>query len=92
MNVIVGVRKDGPSWQLALEDGWVPGKTLFDVTDALERGNIYMYLLSDAGQKDFWPTFKPYLQPGKTLYFSHGFSLVYHDLTGVVPPSVSTFI
>merc|ERR1712093_429350 len=29
LNVIVGVRKDGESWKQALEDGWVPGKTLF---------------------------------------------------------------
>jgi ketol-acid reductoisomerase len=47
-----------------------------------------MNLLSDAGQKDFWPTLKSYLKPGKTLYFSHGFSVVYSDVTGVIPPKV----
>ena len=27
-----------------------------------------------------------YLKPGNALYFSHGFSIVYKDQTGVVPP------
>jgi ketol-acid reductoisomerase len=45
-----------------------------------------MNLLSDAGQKEAWPTIKPYLVKGKTLYFSHGFGIVYHDQTGIVPP------
>jgi ketol-acid reductoisomerase len=43
-------------------------------------------LLSDAGQKEFWPKLKPHLTEGKTLFFSHGFSITYRDLTGVVPP------
>ena len=30
---------------------------------------------------------KPHLTAGKTLFFSHGFSVVYHEQTGVVPPA-----
>lgn len=45
-----------------------------------------MYLLSDAGQKAFWPKLKPHLTKGKTLYFSHGFAVIYSNQTGVVPP------
>jgi len=45
-----------------------------------------MYLLSDAAQKLEWNKLKPYLTKGKTLYFSHGFSVVFKDQTGVVPP------
>ena len=29
---------------------------------------------------------KPYLTKGKTLYFSHGFGVVFNDQTGIVPP------
>jgi ketol-acid reductoisomerase len=43
-------------------------------------------LLSDAGQKEQWPVIRPHLTRGKALYFSHGFSIVYKDQTGVVPP------
>ncbi|KAI8804860.1 ketol-acid reductoisomerase [Cladochytrium replicatum] len=86
LKVIVGLRKDGHSWKQAVADGWVPGKTLFSMEEAAEKGTIIMNLLSDAGQKDTWATLKNYLTKGKTLYFSHGFSVVFHEQTTVVPP------
>ncbi|MGE3278411.1 MAG: ketol-acid reductoisomerase [Candidatus Altimarinota bacterium] len=87
IKVIVGQREGTKSWEKAIADGWVPGETLFGLEEAAERGTILQYLLSDAGQKDFWPTLKSHLTPGKALYFSHGFSITYKDLTGVVPPT-----
>lgn len=54
LNIIVGLREGGGSWKAALEDGWVPGKNLFNVDEASKRGSIIMYLLSDAGQKAEW--------------------------------------
>jgi ketol-acid reductoisomerase len=87
VRVIVGQREKTRSWDLAVQDGWVPGQTLFPLEEAARRGTVIQYLLSDAGQKDFWPTLKPYLTAGKALYFSHGFSIVYREQTGVVPPA-----
>eukprot|EP00124_Ichthyophonus_hoferi_P003123 Ihof_evm2s253 gene=Ihof_evmTU2s253 len=87
LHVIVGVRQHGPSWKLAEKDGWIPGKTLFPIEDAANQGSVIMYLLSDAGQKASWPALKPYVVKGKTLYFSHGFSVVFNKDTGVIPPS-----
>lgn len=88
LNVIVGLRKGGAgsSWEKAVSDGWVPGKTLFTVEEAADKGTVLMYLLSDAGQKQEWSKVKPYVTKGKTLYFAHGFSIVYKEQTGVVPP------
>jgi ketol-acid reductoisomerase len=86
VNVLVGQRENTATWQRAVEDGWVPGRTLFPMEEAARRGTIVQYLLSDAGQKEQWPRLKPLLTPGKALYFSHGFSIVYSDQTGVVPP------
>ncbi|KAJ3041397.1 Bifunctional acetohydroxyacid reductoisomerase [Rhizophlyctis rosea] len=86
LNVVVGVRKGGHSWKKAQQDGWVPGETLFDIEEAAQKGTVIMYLLSDAAQKELWSTVKPYVTKGKTLYFSHGFSVIFHDQTGVVPP------
>jgi ketol-acid reductoisomerase len=85
LNVIIGLREKGRGWDLAQQDGWVPGKTLFSLDEAAQRGTLVQYLLSDAGQKEQWPRLKPYLTAGKALYFSHGFSIVYSDQTGVVP-------
>ena len=86
LNVIIGVRK-GSSWEAAVEDGWVPGENLFEVDEAISRGTIIMDLLSDAAQSETWSHIKPQLTEGKTLYFSHGFSPVFKDLTHVEPPS-----
>jgi ketol-acid reductoisomerase len=86
VQVIVGQREKTRSWDLAVGDGWVPGQSLFPMEEAARRGTIIQYLLSDAGQKEQWSALKPLLTPGKALYFSHGFSIVYRDQTGVVPP------
>src|SRR5438309_7299110 len=86
VKVIIGMRQGGRGWDLAQQDGWVPGQTLFPLEEAARRGTVIQYLLSDAGQKEFWPQLKPHLTAGKALYFSHGFSIVYSDQTGVVPP------
>ncbi len=86
IRVIVGQRKGSSNWDKAIKDGWVPGKTLFELEEAADRGTIICYLLSDAGQKDFWPKLKPFLTVGKTLCFSHGFSVTYKKLTGVILP------
>ncbi|KKY31999.1 putative ketol-acid reductoisomerase [Diaporthe ampelina] len=68
LNVIIGVRKNGKSWKDAIQDGWVPGKNLFEVDEAISKGTI-------------------------TLYFSHGFSPVFKDLTKVdVPKDVDVIL
>ncbi|MEI8173403.1 MAG: ketol-acid reductoisomerase [Deltaproteobacteria bacterium] len=75
------------NWQKAIDEGFVPGETLFTPTEATKRGTIIQYLMSDAAQKTMWPDIKPHLTKGKALYFSHGFSVVYKDQTGVIPPA-----
>lgn len=81
LDVIIGLRK-GRSWEIAKEDGWVEGESLFEIKEAADKGNVIMYMLSDAGQSMMWSQISPYVTSGKTLYFSHGFSVVYKELTG----------
>jgi ketol-acid reductoisomerase len=88
INVIIGQRKGGKGWKDAIADGWVEGKNLFpNIEDAIDKATIVQYLLSDAGQKEQWPLVKKHLRKGQALYFSHGFSIVFKDQTGVVPPA-----
>ncbi len=84
-NVIVGQRQ-GKTYDKAVADGWVPGKTLFSIEEAAQKGTIICMLLSDAGQIAAWPKIQQYLTKGKTLYYSHGFAINWQDRTGVVPP------
>lgn len=85
-DVIIGQRPNSPSWDKAIADGWVPNKTLFDIDAACEQATFICNLLSDAAQIQLWPTVKKHLTAGKTLYFSHGFGVTYHEKTGIVPP------
>src|SRR5204863_3217388 len=73
-------------WDRAIKDGWVPGKTLFEIDEAVRRGTIIQMLVSDAAQRTIWPTVKANLKPGDALCFSHGFSIAYGKQTGVIPP------
>jgi len=84
-NIIIGQRP-GRTYDKAVSDGWVPGKTLFGIEEACQKGDIIMCLLSDAAVLSVWPTVKKYLTAGKTLYFSHGFAITWNDRTGCVPP------
>ena len=85
--VIIGQSKSFQrDWDRARKDGWVPGKTLFDIEEAVRRGTIIQMLVSDAAQKQIWPAVKRNLKKGDALYFSHGFSIVYRTQTGIVPP------
>jgi ketol-acid reductoisomerase len=86
INVIIGQKENLPEWEKAIKDGWVPGKTLFSLEEAAKRGTIVQFLVSDAAQKMIWPSIKPFMTEGKAMYFSHGFSIVYADQTGVIAP------
>ncbi len=88
INVIVGQRKGkgkNSSWGRALADGWGPGKTLFSIEEAAEKGDIIMLLVSDGSVKEVWKKIEKFVTPGKALYLSHGFAYVYNKLTGVKP-------
>jgi ketol-acid reductoisomerase len=87
INVVVGQAPEfSKDWDRAVNDGWVPGKTLFPIEEAAKKGTVIQYLVSDAAQRVIWPKLKPCLKEGDALYFSHGFSITYRDQTGVVPP------
>jgi len=89
IKVIIGQEKTSfnkPYYDQAVQDGWIPGENLFSMEEAARRGTIKMFLLTDAGQREMWPTIKATLKEGDALYFSHGFSIVYGNITGVVPP------
>ena len=87
-NVIVGQRKStkaNSSWLRAKKDGWVEGETLFGIEEAADKGDIIMMLVSDGSVPQVWKQIEQYVTPGKYLYFSHGFGLVYNKLTGIKP-------
>src|SRR5512137_2286347 len=51
-------------WDRAKKDGWKPGKTLFEIDEAVRRATIIQILVSDAAQRQVWPLVKKNLKPG----------------------------
>ncbi len=62
IDVIVGQAKAFKrDWDRAVKDGWKPGKTLFEIDEAVRRGSIIQMLISDAAQSAIWPMVKKQL-------------------------------
>lgn len=81
MNVCVGLKSGSSSWAKAEEAG-LKVKT---VEEAAEWGDVIMILLPDQVQKKVYEeSIAPYLKPGNTLAFGHGFNIHYCQ---IVPPA-----
>lgn len=80
LNVIIGLRPKGKSWEKAKKDGF----DVFAIDDAIKRSDIIHILIPDTAQPSVYKELiAPYLKPGKALGFSHGFNI--HFKT-IVPP------
>jgi len=74
LNVRVGVREGGPSWKQAQEDGL----TVATVADAAAWAKVVHILIPDEVQAGVYEQdIAPHITAGKTLSFSHGFSVLY---------------
>jgi ketol-acid reductoisomerase len=79
-DVIVGQRKGGPNYDLAVEHGFKP----VSAAEAAEAGDLINILLPDEVQADVYARdIRPHLRPGNLLLCSHGFNIHFGQ---VVPP------
>ena len=82
LDVMVGLYDGSKSWSKAQNDGLNVGI----VKDVAEQSDIIMVLVPDTTQADVYEkSIHPYLLPGKTLMFAHGFNIHYK---AIVPPDV----
>ena len=80
IDVTVGVRKDGKSWNKAKEDGL----KVQEFADAVKDADVVLMLLPDEIQPDIYKDFvEPNLKEGAALEFAHGFAITYKL---IVPP------
>lgn len=66
--VIVGLRKEGKSWELAKKDG----HKVMQVQDAAKKASVIHVLVPDMVQSEIYGQIEPYVTKGKALGFSHG--------------------
>lgn len=74
LDVIVGCRENGTSWNQATEDDLA----VDTIENATKQADIVHVLIPDEHQKEVYEAqIQPNLKPGVTLGFSHGFNIVY---------------
>ncbi len=72
VDVIIAQRKGGKNYDQAVEDGFKP----VSAEEAAQKADIIQILTQDHLQGEIYEkSIKPYLKPGKTLLFSHGFNI-----------------
>ena len=77
LNVIVGLRPGGPSYEKAKKDGFEP----VSVREACEKADLIMILLPDQVQPAVYKKeIEPVLKAGKMLLFAHGFNIHYNQI------------
>ena len=80
LNVILGLRKGGKSWEKAKKDGF----DVYPIQDATQKADIIQILIPDETQKQVYEKdIAPFLFEGKVLSFSHGFNISYKR---IIPP------
>ncbi len=77
-DVIVGQRKGGKNYDLAVEHGFKP----MSAAEATAAGDLVNILLPDEVQADtYLKDIKPNLKPGNVLLCSHGFNIHFQQVT-----------
>lgn len=74
LKVLVGLEREGKSWEQAKKDGFNPMHT----EDAVKNADIIIFLLPDMVQRTVYlERVKPHLRSGNDLVFAHGFNIHY---------------
>jgi len=80
LNVILGLRPSGKSWEKAKKDGF----EVYPIAEAAKKGDIIFLLIPDMVQPTVYKEFvAPNLDEGKTLDFAHGFNIHFKQ---IIPP------
>jgi ketol-acid reductoisomerase len=87
MNVVVGLREGGSSWEKAKNAGF----KVLPVDEAAKWADIIMILAPDSGQPEIYSRhIASNLNPGDAVVFGHGFNIHFGQI--VPPPNVDVFM
>ena len=76
LNVVVGLRQDGSSWNKAIEDGLVV-KT---VKEAVTDSDLIAFLVPDMAQPQIYQSIESEIKNSATILFAHGFNIHYNQI------------
>jgi len=87
LNVIIGLKKDSKSIEIAKKDGF----EVYDTPEAVKKGDIIQVLIPDEVQSFVYKKdIEPNLEKGNALGFSHGFNIHFGQI--VPPKNVDVFM
>jgi ketol-acid reductoisomerase len=75
-DVVVGVRKGGPSWKAAKRDGL----KVAEPADAVDGAHLVAMLVPDLAQKTLYQSIKDHLRKHAVLLFAHGFNIHFKQI------------
>lgn len=74
IDVTLGLRPNGKTWQQAVSEGWSPET----IADAVSGADVVCILIPDMHQAKCWrDEIEPNLKDGAAVLFSHGLAIVY---------------
>ncbi|MCC6067049.1 MAG: ketol-acid reductoisomerase [Pyrobaculum sp.] len=74
LRVVVGLRKGGKSWDLAVSERF----EVYEVEEAVKRADVVLVLIPDIEQPKVWERqIGPFLKEGAVVDFAHGFNIHY---------------
>lgn len=80
LDVIIGLRPIGRSWNRAKEDGF----EVYSISEAAEKGDVIFILIPDTVQPTVYhESIAPHLTEGKAIDFAHGFNIHFKQ---ILPP------
>lgn len=77
VDVVIGTRPNGKTWDLAKSHGWTP----LPVNEAVKNADWIQIVLPDTAQADVWKNeIAPNLKQGAVVGFSHGFNIHFKSI------------
>ena len=76
LNVVVGLRRTGPSWDKAIADGL----TVLETDEAVINSDLVSFLVPDMAQPKLYTVLESKIKNSATLLFAHGFNIHYQQI------------
>ena len=76
LNVVVGLRRNGSSWNKAIDDGL----NVLEPDEAVIDSDLISFLVPDMAQSELYASLESKIKNSATLLFAHGFNIHYQQI------------
>ena len=76
LNIVVGLRRNGSSWDKAIDDGL----NVLEPDEAVNDSDLISFLVPDMAQPELYASLESKIKNSATLLFAHGFNIHYQQI------------